>query len=400
MHGDWFEEQETIKDWIRESQSHQAWATKIVTEALRRRADYIVSFALHLLIDAWPSGWMKVVVDHNRKPKPAYFEFQRALKPVRLNMRCDRWKVYGNQVLEIEVWMLNDHDVEYTNGRVRATLRDEAASDYGSYELDASCAKSGVAYAGTLAVSVPAVANRTLLRVDAEWLDEQGRTLDIEIFEFEAFPARASITPVQAPNVVRYLGRTAAAAIYTAGLEAISYHQDESFDILVISDRELYSDQEHQILKRVSEGARLIVLLDEKAIGEEVWSVAGASYSYERDKGLFYLARNPEHAVTRDFKAKDFAFWFNADCDYIDYCSEGSIVGGGELVPLLFRYHKLGFFEAQRGWKQKKPIVGEVIHGKGNIVLSCLPLHGRQGWNPVLDQLMLRLFTQEWGQET
>ncbi|MBW7462512.1 hypothetical protein K0U00_51520, partial [Paenibacillus sepulcri] len=56
MHGDWYTEQRTIGEWIRASQRHQSLATKWMTDAWRRRADYVVSTAVHLLIDAWPSG--------------------------------------------------------------------------------------------------------------------------------------------------------------------------------------------------------------------------------------------------------------------------------------------------------------------------------------------------------
>ena len=58
-HGDWYPEQKTMEDWVRESQIHQANATKLMTDAFRRRGDLIQQTAIHLLIDAWPSGWMK-----------------------------------------------------------------------------------------------------------------------------------------------------------------------------------------------------------------------------------------------------------------------------------------------------------------------------------------------------
>jgi hypothetical protein len=42
----------------------------------------MVSFAIHLFIDAWPAGWMKTIMDFRRQPKPAYFAYRDALAPL------------------------------------------------------------------------------------------------------------------------------------------------------------------------------------------------------------------------------------------------------------------------------------------------------------------------------
>ena len=108
LQGDWYPEQNTVEAWIRESQRHQANATALMTDAYRRRADILNHTAIHLLIDAWPAGWMKALVGVDRVPKDAYFAYSDALVPFRVHLRSDRRYVYGAQEVPVEAWLLND----------------------------------------------------------------------------------------------------------------------------------------------------------------------------------------------------------------------------------------------------------------------------------------------------
>ena len=58
FHFMFFDTQRTVTNWVAASRRHQAWATRIMTEAFRRD-NRMNSIAIHLFIDAWPSGWMK-----------------------------------------------------------------------------------------------------------------------------------------------------------------------------------------------------------------------------------------------------------------------------------------------------------------------------------------------------
>ena len=108
MHGSWFDTQETMREWIAASQAHQAWGIRTMTRAFRRQSDRIVSTAVHLLIDAWPDGWQKALVDVDRHPKPAYFEFREALTPLMVDIRTDRLHYYAGEKLALEFWVCND----------------------------------------------------------------------------------------------------------------------------------------------------------------------------------------------------------------------------------------------------------------------------------------------------
>ena len=74
----WFDTQSSLAEWVQVSQAHQNWIVRMMTEAFRRDAR-MNSIAIHLFIDAWPSGWMKTIVDCERRPKPSFFAYREAL---------------------------------------------------------------------------------------------------------------------------------------------------------------------------------------------------------------------------------------------------------------------------------------------------------------------------------
>ena len=98
-----------IENWVKESQKYQAFATKIMTSAFRRNED-MNTFAIHLFIDAFPAGWMKTIMDCDRNPKPAFFEYKNCLEPVFCNLRSDRFTFFENEDIEIESYLCNDSE--------------------------------------------------------------------------------------------------------------------------------------------------------------------------------------------------------------------------------------------------------------------------------------------------
>lgn len=106
-----------VEEWVEKSQEFQAFATKIMTEAFRRDNN-MISNAIHLFIDAWPSGWMKTIMDCKRNPKKAYFAYRNALESVLLSLRTDRFTYTKGESVNIEAYLCNDtvgsHDYRLT----------------------------------------------------------------------------------------------------------------------------------------------------------------------------------------------------------------------------------------------------------------------------------------------
>lgn len=127
MHRTWYDTPATMAEWVKLSQFHQANVIKLKAEAFRRMPR-MNTFAIHLLIDAWPNGWLKSVMDVDRQPKPAWFAYRDALAPLAVQIRapwnakapklsianCDTWSYQENtftngQPGKVELWICNDN---------------------------------------------------------------------------------------------------------------------------------------------------------------------------------------------------------------------------------------------------------------------------------------------------
>ncbi|HUT43172.1 MAG TPA: glycoside hydrolase family 2 TIM barrel-domain containing protein, partial [Desulfobacterales bacterium] len=107
FHHFFYDTQNSVEDWIEASQEHQKRSLKMMTETFRRNND-MVTFAVHLFIDAWPSGWMKTIMDCERQPKKGYFAYRNALSPLLPSIRTDRTKFFAGEKVRMEAWISND----------------------------------------------------------------------------------------------------------------------------------------------------------------------------------------------------------------------------------------------------------------------------------------------------
>ena len=111
QHVKFFDTPETVEEWVEKSRAYQAFATKMATECMRRDSR-MVSSAIHLFIDAWPAGWLKTIVDCERTPKPAFFEYKKALSPILLSLRSDRFTYFDDETVSVETYICNDTNVK------------------------------------------------------------------------------------------------------------------------------------------------------------------------------------------------------------------------------------------------------------------------------------------------
>ncbi|MEI7025583.1 glycoside hydrolase family 2 protein [Paenibacillus sp. y28] len=377
LHGDWFAEQETIQDWIKESQKHQCLATRLMTDAWRRRADVIVSTAIHLLIDAWPSGWMKALVGVDRIPKPAYFTYQACLAPVRVHLRSDRWKAYEGETLEIEAWLLNDSARAYEDCRIVATLRDDTR-DYGSYEMACHLNTASSAYAGSIRFTVPPVENRSNLYMDACLVDEDGQVLNMERFTLEAF---AKLSAAEQGQPV-YFDSESELLCSLLGLPGKAFTAGSLANkTLVAASHEAFDAHRDSILEAVQQGATGVLIL--RNTDNTPWQIGSEEVRTVKLRELYTLSLQVDFARQNGLKPDDLAYLYNLTNDRIDALSNCYLQGEG-IEPLVFSYLAQG----EPNGKRKLPLVGKKAYGKGEFVFICLPLTGRVGVNPGLDRLL------------
>ena len=128
FHYFFYDTPDTLDEWVEKSHEFQSFATQIMTEAFRRD-NRMISNAIHLYIDAWPSGWMKTIMDCRLNPKPAYFAYRNALEPIMVSLRADRFTYFSGEKIKIEAYICNDSNVSgdyklkfeyYSDGEYRA----------------------------------------------------------------------------------------------------------------------------------------------------------------------------------------------------------------------------------------------------------------------------------------
>lgn len=374
MHGDWFKEQTSIEDWVEASQNHQALATKMMTDAFRRRADYISHTAIHLLIDAWPAGWMKTLVGCDRIPKKAYFAYQDSLKPVRVNLYCPRTYVHSGQKAVVQMWLLNDSQ-ESVQGKIAATLK-MGEQSIANFELEGKADAAYSECAGLLEFTVPEVSEETRLVLDAALLGEDGIVLNTERLVFLAYPSLSAMAERNGLKSVGVLGEYAKEAAESLGLPPAE--AAEGCRHLIVSEIE---GKESQVEKCLADGGTALWLLKDTERG--TFQIAGQEITVKKGKNVFFAAADGE------MEKYHFHMVYNEKEDMLDFISRDVIqMEGGEELAYIYGS---GAVEGRPAPKAHRPVVKKVSAGGGTLIVSALALEGKLGVNANLDAFFLDL---------
>jgi len=369
VHGDWYREQNNISDWVKASQYHQAIATKLMTDSFRRRADIINHTAIHLLIDAWPSGWMKALVCCDRIPKPAYFAYMDALEPVRVNLYTPRRYAYDYEIIPVEAWLLNDTS-KTVEGRIVIHVYCENGKPVSSYELNSGVDAANARCAGIAEISFVPVEKETDFIVEAVLLDTDGRFINGEYIRVKVYPGKktSKVYPAEAfgQKGERILGELGISPALQKGSCGICADPDDKRVLL-------------SFLDRVQEGMKGILILPNEEIRVPELKVSTKSCG-----GVFYASGKDSY--------EDYHFYmlYNADKDYIDFTGEYTIESEIPGENLVYTYSKSGF-DGNRGAKKHLPFVKKIRYGKGDLYLISICLEGRLRCNPNLDKFLLDL---------
>lgn len=381
MHGDWYEAQNTIKDWIDASQIHQAFATKLMTLAFRRRSDRIVSTAIHLLIDAWPSGWMKTLLDVDRVPKNAYFSFKESLEPLKINLRCDRWSAYSKETIYVESWVLNDGKLT-ENLHVMASIYINGNWTSGHYiEVGEIPACTSMAHA-LIPVTIPDINDLAEITVQAQ-LMIGNETVSKDKISISAYPiSNKNISVYPIGEVAKTLINNTVGLVLTEFEKADAYiissaRELEKYCIPKKSNRLFITPEEDEKIYEINSGKfKFQTIYDPEEVGEN-GDLKGLSYAT--------IANN----YKAQFHQNAFSYWYNGKKDYIDHVAEYFIEG--EFTDcLVYGYEKPSWGHRTSG--NKKILV--IAARKDNDSFLSLETLGRSGMNPALDKIIMVLLTE------
>lgn len=381
FHYFFYDTQHSVKDWIEESQNHQAWATKWMTEAFRRNRR-MVSFAIHLFIDAFPAGWMKAIMDVDRNPKKAYFAYRDALTPTMISLRTDRYSCYEGEKVAVELWVCND-------------LADKLDGYHCYYEILDS--KKAMKYNGRAEISVDGCDSRCAgiikipthgqngqiyLRTVLE--NEQGKAIHmneivIQVFEKEEIQTEKKLVLLES-------GKKAEKLLTENKLESVSIEEADQETVFFVDSYEAYVSRKEKIDSWVQKGARVIFF--ELAPGNYSIGTAQVDVKNSSMLPMNYVSTATGHPFVNGFRKKAFWNWYDREEDMITPILE-STVSGEKIIPVL----SSGNTDENGNWKMAAA-VGEQKEKKGSFFICQLKLAGRTKENPAAMQFLKKLINE------
>ncbi|QOD61817.1 glycoside hydrolase family 2 [Polaribacter haliotis] len=381
FHYMWYPTPVTVKDWIDASQNHQAWATRFVTEAFRRD-NRMMSFAIHLFIDAWPAGWMKAIMDVDRNPKKAFYAYRDALAPLMVSLRTDRYHFYESENISIEAWLSNDLNKipkQYMlkwqlekNGKVVSTAQKEPKNSLNSSEFQ-----------GYIDIKAPKVSKRAKYQLRLGLFDENGKAVSESMIDLDVFPEpeKKKTSKVYSPS------KNGLSTHLFEDLDVKSVNNADEASTIVIDNLEDYNKNKEALDKMVSQGKTLVFL--ELPVGEH--KIGNKNILIEKTvMGQYYFV-NPlsGHPLTKGFKPFDFKFWYNESKGFASAFLSTLIEVKDGWVPIL-KSGKTTWV----GIAGESAAAVELKSGKGSFIVCQLQLKNHLKTNPTATIFGKRLLNQ------
>lgn len=368
FHYMWFNTQDNVKDWIEASQKHQAWATKLTTEAFRRNSE-MVSFAIHLFIDAWPAGWMKTIMDVDRQPKKAFFVYRDALKPIMASLRTDRYQYFSEEKLKVETWLCNDLNEVPENYSLKYQL-EKGRSILFSNKISPKFLKNASKFQGYINRKLPKVTKRTSYKLRLGLFDENGKGISESVIDFDVFPKRDNTLT----NVFKAPSQNKVATKLLGDLNIETIQKYSNANTIVIDDFDWYVKNKSDIDALVEKGKSVVFL--ELKQGE--YSIGNSSIIVENTAmGSYYFA-SPKtgHSIVKDNEPMDFKFWFHEKKD-LAAPFLNTVFVANDWTKILG--------SGSTNWvgdKGDAHAVAELNYGKGKFKVCQLQLNYRLNTNP------------------
>lgn len=344
MHFFYYDTQENLEDWVRESHRHQAFGTKLQTEAFRRDAN-MITFAIHLFIDAWPSGWMKTIVDCERNPKPAFFAYRDALTPLMLSIRNDRITAFSGERLAIELFVCNDTHTASNGHQIVCELIDSNGKVVLRGCHDANFGENSSFLQGDIVFTAPKISGRVRYTLRAILLDATGHVIHYNDEEIEIFQAED-----QSPD---------------------------TGNAFVLSGDELEARRE-EFLSAAASGRTVVI----NGLAPGVYDIGGTTVKVKSCgmRPLHFVSRKTGHPLVEGFKPQDFRLWYNETEDLITPLIRCTFTADG-MTPILTSGNSL----TGSAWGQKLYpafACAEMPYGKGKIIVNEVDLDSHLA-NPV-----------------
>lgn len=373
FHYFFYDTQHSVKDWIEESQKHQAWATKWMTEAFRRDRR-MVSFAIHLFIDAFPAGWMKAIMDVDRNPKQAYFAYRDALTPVMVSLRTDRYSCYEGEVIPVELWACNDIPKSTNGYHCYYEVLDEKKQVKVCGRIPVLVQESDSMCTGIIQVPTRDAGRNVTVRAALEDAgDKVVHTNEIVIQVYQ----KSLEKPERKLVLISCQGKAEQLAIETETIVEPLERADAD-SVIVVDDFHAYERNKSWIDELTKQGAVLLFL----EMNPGVYQITERDVEIQLSSMLpmNYVSDATAHWLAEGFRKRAFWNWYDRKEDRITPILDSTVSADG-LIPVLLS----GNTDLEGNWGPAAA-VGELAYGKGNVVICQLKLAGRTKENPAAER--------------
>lgn len=377
FHYMWFNAQHSVRDWIEASQNHQAWATRLYTEAFRRDSN-MMSFAIHLFIDAWPAGWMKTIMDVDRQPKKAFFVYRDLLKPLIVMLRTDRFHFFSGDEMKIEAWLANDRNT-IPEGYVLKYQFLKNGKVLFANEIKPDIPKNSSRFQGYLRIRAPQVNKRTSCRLILALFDDLGEGISQSVLDLDVFPKPSPLLEkIYVSPSSKGTGRAVLSEMRSENVQSPG-----KADAILIDHYAWYDQNRERIDRMVKEGKTVIFL--ELPPGK--YRIAGTEIIAEKtNMGQYYFASPvSENPLVSWAKPLDFRFWYDASKDYVTPFL-GVVFKAQGWTPVLT--------SGNPNWKGDEGqalAVADYPYGKGLYRICQIGLQNRLKAEPVANKLFREL---------
>ncbi|MEN8229130.1 MAG: sugar-binding domain-containing protein [Bacteroidota bacterium] len=370
----WYNTQYGLESWVEASQEHQARATRLQTEAMRRNND-MVSFAIHLFIDAWPAGWMKTIMDVDRQPKKAFFAYRDALNPLMVSLRTDRYHFCSGEQIDIEAWLSNDLNKAPEGYRLNYQF-EKNGKVFFAHSVDPQLEVNGSKFQGYISFNAPKVSKRMGYKLRLGLFDESGGEVSQSVIDIDVWPEVAA----KGANRVFVAESTGNAHGLLSELEIVQSDDMSASDVIIIDNYEWYSGNRELVDRLVKSGKTALFM----ELPEGNYQIADSEVSlFNTIMGNYYFV-SPEtgHDLIRWAKPMDFHFWYN-EKEQVVTPLIGTVFKAGDWTPIL----SSGLTSWDSRDNGKYLAVAEKRSGKGKYVICQLQLNERTKTNPAAKKL-------------
>lgn len=385
FHRLWFETPKTLAAWSQASQEHQAQMIRLMTEAFRRDRR-MVSCAVHLFIDAFPASWLKTIMDVDRNPKLAFYDYRDALSPIAANLYGAQKAYFSGDKIRIAAWICNDTSQNIEGASVRYQIECQGQV-IRTGKTNATVAADDSNFQGWIEADAPKVQKRGSFKVRLGLFDKDGQLIHDTAQDFDLFPP----APAVETQEVLVLGAKNGKGFRLAtdlGLKPVFEGSSTARRLIFVDSPTALAATKIDLDAAVQAGARVLCL--EWPIGTSTLAGDSIAIIGATDGKRLFVSRDTDHPWVKDFAPNDFKLWYHSK-------EKG-------IRPFLST-----LFTAPATWKavltggQKDPITGkwgaalaaaEKVQGSGSWIVCQVELAGRIEGNPVARLFAQRLIAQ------